>query len=55
MTLPMSDPIAWTTAMNNPGMAPLGVAGQPMLPGVLFLITSQAFIFIDHVAINVTV
>ncbi|XP_016077164.1 PREDICTED: ecto-NOX disulfide-thiol exchanger 2 [Miniopterus natalensis] len=32
MTLPMSDPTAWATAMNNLGMAPLGVAGQPILP-----------------------
>ncbi|XP_060039062.1 ecto-NOX disulfide-thiol exchanger 2 isoform X4 [Erinaceus europaeus] len=32
MTLPMSDPTAWTTAMNNLGMAPLGIAGQPILP-----------------------
>ncbi|XP_030892887.1 uncharacterized protein LOC115943724 [Leptonychotes weddellii] len=33
MTLPMSDPTAWATAMNNLGMAPLGIAGQPILPG----------------------
>ncbi|XP_040855901.1 ecto-NOX disulfide-thiol exchanger 2 [Ochotona curzoniae] len=32
MTLPMSDPAAWATAMNNLGMAPLGIAGQPILP-----------------------
>ncbi|XP_063102494.1 ecto-NOX disulfide-thiol exchanger 2 isoform X3 [Cavia porcellus] len=32
MTLPMSDPTAWATAMNNLGMAPLGIAGQPILP-----------------------
>ncbi|XP_049729359.1 ecto-NOX disulfide-thiol exchanger 2 isoform X2 [Elephas maximus indicus] len=31
MTLPMSDPTAWTT-MNNLGMAPMGIAGQPILP-----------------------
>lgn len=55
MTLPMSDPTAWATAMNNLGMAPLGVAGQPILPGMLFLITLQVFLFIDHVVINITV
>lgn len=55
MTLPMSDPTAWATAMNNLGMAPLGIAGQPILPGMLFLITSQVFLFIDHVVINITV
>ncbi|XP_042125074.1 ecto-NOX disulfide-thiol exchanger 2 isoform X2 [Peromyscus maniculatus bairdii] len=32
MTLPVSDPNAWATAMNNLGMAPLGIAGQPILP-----------------------
>ncbi|XP_021008573.2 ecto-NOX disulfide-thiol exchanger 2 isoform X1 [Mus caroli] len=32
MTLPVSDPAAWATAMNNLGMAPLGIAGQPILP-----------------------
>ncbi|XP_045144290.1 ecto-NOX disulfide-thiol exchanger 2 [Echinops telfairi] len=32
MTLPMSDPTAWATAMNNLGMAPMGIAGQPILP-----------------------
>uniref|UniRef100_A0A8C4MAA2 RRM domain-containing protein n=1 Tax=Equus asinus asinus TaxID=83772 RepID=A0A8C4MAA2_EQUAS len=34
MTLPMSDPTAWATAMNNLGMTPLGIAGQPILPGI---------------------
>jgi len=33
MGLPMSDPAAWTTAMNNLGMAPMGMTGQPLLPG----------------------
>lgn len=55
MTLPMSDPTAWATAMNNLGMTPLGIAGQPILPGMLFSIMSQVFLFIGHVAINVTV
>uniref|UniRef100_A0A8V5HAX6 Uncharacterized protein n=1 Tax=Melopsittacus undulatus TaxID=13146 RepID=A0A8V5HAX6_MELUD len=32
MGLPMSDPTAWATAMNNLGMAPLGMTGQPLLP-----------------------
>ncbi|XP_068930166.1 ecto-NOX disulfide-thiol exchanger 2 isoform X2 [Petaurus breviceps papuanus] len=32
MALPISDPNAWATAMNNLRMAPLGIAGQPMLP-----------------------
>lgn len=34
MGLPMSDPTAWATAMNNLGMAPMGMTGQPLLPGV---------------------
>uniref|UniRef100_G1PF17 Ecto-NOX disulfide-thiol exchanger 2 n=1 Tax=Myotis lucifugus TaxID=59463 RepID=G1PF17_MYOLU len=38
MTLPMSDPTAWATAMNNLGMAPLGIAGQPILPEENFCI-----------------
>ncbi|KYO26584.1 ecto-NOX disulfide-thiol exchanger 1 isoform A [Alligator mississippiensis] len=32
MGLPMSDPAAWATAMNNLGMAPMGMTGQPLLP-----------------------
>ncbi|XP_035179492.1 ecto-NOX disulfide-thiol exchanger 2 isoform X2 [Oxyura jamaicensis] len=32
MGLPMSDPTAWATAMNNLGMAPMGMTGQPLLP-----------------------
>ncbi|XP_050820282.1 ecto-NOX disulfide-thiol exchanger 2 isoform X1 [Gopherus flavomarginatus] len=32
MGLPMSDLTAWATAMNNLGMAPMGMAGQPLLP-----------------------
>ncbi|XP_041697447.2 ecto-NOX disulfide-thiol exchanger 2 isoform X2 [Coregonus clupeaformis] len=31
MTMPMSDPNAWATAMNNLGMAPMGMAGQPLM------------------------
>lgn len=37
MGLPMSDPTAWATAMNNLGMAPMGMTGQPLLPGELSL------------------
>ncbi|XP_065412440.1 ecto-NOX disulfide-thiol exchanger 2 isoform X5 [Chrysemys picta bellii] len=32
MGLPMSDLTAWATAMNNLGMAPMGMSGQPLLP-----------------------
>ncbi|XP_078544480.1 ecto-NOX disulfide-thiol exchanger 2 isoform X3 [Lissotriton helveticus] len=32
MALPMSDPTAWATAMNNLGMTPMGITGQPLLP-----------------------
>ncbi|KAJ8338556.1 hypothetical protein SKAU_G00375220 [Synaphobranchus kaupii] len=35
MGMPMSDPNAWATAMNNLGMAPMGLAGQPLLPDPL--------------------
>ncbi|KAG7484240.1 hypothetical protein MATL_G00047590 [Megalops atlanticus] len=31
MGMPMSDPNAWATAMNNLGMAPLGMTGQPLM------------------------
>ena len=33
MTMPMTDPNAWATAMNNLGMAPMGLTGQPLMPG----------------------
>uniref|UniRef100_A0A670Y3R6 Ecto-NOX disulfide-thiol exchanger 2 n=1 Tax=Pseudonaja textilis TaxID=8673 RepID=A0A670Y3R6_PSETE len=32
MDLSMSDPTAWTTAMNNLGMAPMGMTADPPLP-----------------------
>ncbi|XP_067374784.1 ecto-NOX disulfide-thiol exchanger 2 isoform X3 [Channa argus] len=32
MTMPMSDPNAWATAMNNLGMPPMGLTGQPLIP-----------------------
>ncbi|XP_046886006.1 ecto-NOX disulfide-thiol exchanger 2-like isoform X1 [Hypomesus transpacificus] len=32
MTMPMTDPNAWATAMNNLGMAPMGLTGQPLMP-----------------------
>ncbi|XP_052368535.1 ecto-NOX disulfide-thiol exchanger 2-like isoform X1 [Oncorhynchus keta] len=31
MSNPMSDPNAWATAMNNLGMAPMSMTGQPLL------------------------
>ncbi|KAI1903069.1 hypothetical protein AGOR_G00023410 [Albula goreensis] len=31
MGMPMSDPNAWATAMNNLGMAPMGMTGQPLM------------------------
>ncbi|XP_014054577.1 ecto-NOX disulfide-thiol exchanger 1 isoform X4 [Salmo salar] len=31
MPMPMSDPNAWATAMNNLGMAPMNMTGQPLL------------------------
>ncbi|XP_019900535.1 ecto-NOX disulfide-thiol exchanger 2 isoform X3 [Esox lucius] len=31
MTMPMSDPNAWATAMNNLGMGPIGMSGQPLM------------------------
>lgn len=37
MTLPMSDPNAWATAMNNLGMPPMGLTGQPLMPGTASL------------------
>lgn len=33
MTMPMSDPNAWATAMNNLGMPPIGITGQQLMPG----------------------
>ncbi|XP_070769046.1 ecto-NOX disulfide-thiol exchanger 2 isoform X2 [Enoplosus armatus] len=35
MTMPMSDPNAWATAMNNLGMPPIGMTGQPLMKDVL--------------------
>uniref|UniRef100_A0A673BJV1 RRM domain-containing protein n=1 Tax=Sphaeramia orbicularis TaxID=375764 RepID=A0A673BJV1_9TELE len=32
MTMPMSDPNPWATAMNNLGMPPMGMTGQPIMP-----------------------
>uniref|UniRef100_A0A3P9PBW2 Ecto-NOX disulfide-thiol exchanger 2 n=1 Tax=Poecilia reticulata TaxID=8081 RepID=A0A3P9PBW2_POERE len=32
MTMPMSDPNPWAAAMNNMGMPPIGMTGQPLLP-----------------------
>ncbi|XP_074530066.1 ecto-NOX disulfide-thiol exchanger 2-like isoform X2 [Halichoeres trimaculatus] len=32
MTMPMSDPSAWATAMNNLGMPPIGMTGQQIIP-----------------------
>ncbi|XP_061581712.1 ecto-NOX disulfide-thiol exchanger 2 isoform X2 [Cololabis saira] len=32
MTMPMSDPNPWATAMNNLGMPPMGMTGQPLMP-----------------------
>uniref|UniRef100_A0A8C5H025 RRM domain-containing protein n=1 Tax=Gouania willdenowi TaxID=441366 RepID=A0A8C5H025_GOUWI len=32
MTMPMSDPNAWAAAMNNLGMPPIGMTGQPLMP-----------------------
>lgn len=37
ITMPMSDPNAWATAMNNLGMPPMGITGQPLMPGTRFL------------------
>ncbi|XP_051514915.1 ecto-NOX disulfide-thiol exchanger 2-like isoform X1 [Myxocyprinus asiaticus] len=31
LAMPMSDPNAWATAMNNLGMAPMGMTGQPIM------------------------
>ncbi|XP_061747586.1 ecto-NOX disulfide-thiol exchanger 2 isoform X1 [Nerophis ophidion] len=32
LSMPMSDPNAWATAMNNLGMPPMGITGQPLMP-----------------------
>ncbi|XP_059202068.1 ecto-NOX disulfide-thiol exchanger 2 isoform X4 [Centropristis striata] len=32
MTMPMSDPNAWATAMNNLGMPPIPITGQQLMP-----------------------
>ncbi|PWA18710.1 hypothetical protein CCH79_00005725, partial [Gambusia affinis] len=32
MAMPMSDPNPWAAAMNNMGMPPIGMTGQPLLP-----------------------
>lgn len=37
MTIPMSDPNPWATAMNNLGMPPIGISGQQLMPGTSIL------------------
>ncbi|XP_041653487.1 ecto-NOX disulfide-thiol exchanger 2-like isoform X2 [Cheilinus undulatus] len=32
MTMPMSDPSVWATAINNLGMPPMGMTGQQLMP-----------------------
>ncbi|KAM7000378.1 ecto-NOX disulfide-thiol exchanger 2-like isoform 2-T2 [Tautogolabrus adspersus] len=32
MTMPLSDPNPWATAMNNLGMPPMGITGQQLMP-----------------------
>ncbi|XP_058505905.1 ecto-NOX disulfide-thiol exchanger 2 isoform X4 [Solea solea] len=32
ITMPMPDPNPWATAMNNLGMPPIGIPGQPIMP-----------------------
>ncbi|XP_034545594.1 ecto-NOX disulfide-thiol exchanger 2 isoform X1 [Notolabrus celidotus] len=32
MTMPLSDPSPWATAMNNLGMPPIGLTGQQLMP-----------------------
>ncbi|KAG7517169.1 ecto-NOX disulfide-thiol exchanger 2 isoform X1 [Solea senegalensis] len=32
ITMPMPDPNPWATAMNNLGMPPIGMTGQPIMP-----------------------
>ena len=53
MTIPMTGPNAWATAMNNLGMAPMGLTGQPLMPGThlhycfstpLYLLENNVFI-----------
>lgn len=39
LAMPMSDPNAWATAMNNLGMAPMSMTGQPIMSGKLELST----------------
>lgn len=33
LSVPVADPSAWATAMNNLGIMPLGLTGQQLLPG----------------------
>lgn len=35
MTMPMSDPSAWATAMSNLGMPPISMTGQQLMPGTI--------------------
>lgn len=45
MTMPMSDPNAWATAMNNLGMPPIGITGQQLMPGKMPLTTQSLIAF----------
>ncbi|CAG08326.1 unnamed protein product [Tetraodon nigroviridis] len=50
MTIPMSDPNAWATAMNNLGMPPIGITGQQLMPGNMLPSTQSTATFLLEVA-----
>lgn len=50
MTMPMSDPNAWATAMNNLGMPPIGITGQQLMPGNMLSNTHSAATFLLELA-----
>lgn len=37
LNMSVTDPTAWATAMNNLGMVPVGLAGQQLVTGKVFL------------------
>lgn len=37
LNMSVTDPTAWATAMNNLGMVPVGLAGQQLVTGKIFL------------------
>lgn len=51
--MPMSDPNAWATAMNNLGMPPIGMTGQQLMPGTALPAgAAETFVFEVYLSVQ---